>query len=97
VDGLEVHRLSKLIEIRKLAAVDLLWLGSRIVLLEYALGIASPLALGVLSVRVGLSHRPEVSVGQVVMGVWLMGIAAITSPCSSTVRRDRFACVPASM
>ena len=39
----------KVIEIRKLAAVDMAWLGRRLILTEYALGVILPLALGALS------------------------------------------------
>lgn len=64
-----------MISIRKLAAVDMAWLGARVILAEYALGIVLPLALGALSLRSGLSSEARVG-WQVVMGVWLVGIAA---------------------
>ncbi len=64
-----------LIEIRKLAAVDLAWLGARIIVGEYALGIVLPLALGCLSLRAGFA-LPDVWNRQTVFGVWLVAIAA---------------------
>ena len=63
------------IQIRKLAAVDMLWLGKRVVLIEYALGVVLPLALGVLSVQKGLSQHDPTGF-QMIMGVWLVAIAA---------------------
>ena len=65
-----------MIEVRKLAAVDMAWLGGRIVLAEYALGIVLPVALGLLSLRAGLTQRPDPSVWQVALGIWLVTIAA---------------------
>jgi hypothetical protein len=61
------------IEIRKLAAVDMVFLGPRIVLWEYALGVLGPAALGVLSLVVGLRHQ---SWGQAAAGLWLLAIGA---------------------
>ena len=55
----------KLIEIRKLAAVDMAWLGPRVVLAEYAMGIILPLALGLFTLRST----------QTLLGVWLVTIA----------------------
>lgn len=64
-----------MIDIRKLAAVDMVWLGTRLILAEYGLGIVLPLILGLLSIRSGL-FRPIHSTWQAVMGVWLVSIAA---------------------
>jgi hypothetical protein len=64
-----------LIEVRKLAAVDMVWLGTRVIVAEYALGVVLPLALGSWSLHVGLSHRPHPSTWQVAMGSWLVTIA----------------------
>ena len=57
-----------MINIRKLAAIDMAWLGSRVILAEYALGIVLPLFLGLVSVRGAGGER--------VLGLWLIGIAA---------------------
>ena len=56
----------KLIEVKKLAAVDMVWLGARIITLEYFLGIVLPLGLGLLSL----------DRGQKLIGFWLVTIAA---------------------
>ena len=55
-----------MIEIRKLAAVDMAWLGARFVIPEYVVGIILPAILGVLSLRSGAD----------LLGLWLIGIAA---------------------
>jgi len=65
--------MSRLIEVRKLAAVDMAWLGARVILAEYAAGVLLPLALGVLSLRTGLRGASSV---QFLLGVWLLAIAA---------------------
>lgn len=65
----------RLIEVRKLAAVDMAWLGPRIVIVEYALGVIFPLVLGLLSARAGLT-QPEPGNWQTMFGIWLVTIAA---------------------
>ena len=66
---------SKLIEIRKLAAVDMAWLGSKIIIAEYALGVILPLVLGVFTLRSTLSSPTSVT-WQTALGIWLVTIAA---------------------
>jgi hypothetical protein len=64
-----------MINIRKLAAVDMLWLGTRIIVTEYAVGIVLPLILGFLSVRASLLGL--VIIGwEAALGFWLVTIAA---------------------
>jgi hypothetical protein len=63
-----------MIEIRKLAAVDMAWLGARVIVAEYALGILLPGALGLLSLRAGLL-APVHSDWEIAMGIWLASIA----------------------
>ena len=65
-----------MIEVRKLAAIDMVWLGARVILAEYALGVVLPLALGWRSLHVGLSYRPDPSPWQVATGIWIVTIAA---------------------
>jgi hypothetical protein len=65
----------RLIEIRKLAAVDMAWLGARVIVVEYALGVVLPLALGCLSFRAGLAQSDPWN-WQTVFGIWLITIAA---------------------
>ncbi len=63
-----------MINIRKLAAVDMAWLGTRVILAEYGLGIVVPLALGAWSLRPVLSGQAAIG-WQAVLGGWLVGIA----------------------
>jgi hypothetical protein len=51
------------------------WLGTRIILAEYALGIFLPLLLGLLSIRSGL-FSPVFSTWEAASGFWLVSIAA---------------------
>jgi len=57
------------IQIRKLAAVDLAHLGPRLILAEFGLGILGPAALGILSVV--RSH----SLGGTLFGLYLIALA----------------------
>ena len=64
-----------MINIRKLAAVDMAWLGTRVIVVEYALGVILPFILGFLSLRSGL-RDPNISNWQTILGIWLVTIAA---------------------
>ena len=64
-----------MIKIRKLAAVDMAWLGIRVVVAEYALGVILPLFLGILSIRSGLLS-PVVPNWETILGFWLVAISA---------------------
>ena len=64
-----------MIEVRKLAAIDMAWLGTRIVVVEYALGVILPLVLGIFSIRAGYA-QPEWSNWQTMLGIWLITISA---------------------
>ena len=72
-----VYLFCRVIEIRKLAAVDLAWLGARIIVPEYVLGVAAPLAFGLVSLAGGL---PSGSWFQIVFGLWLLGIGVNYAP-----------------
>lgn len=63
-----------MIKVRKLAAVDMAWLGTRLILAEYALGIVLPLALGVYFIRAG-GFNAGVWGEETILGLWLIGIA----------------------
>jgi hypothetical protein len=63
-----VSRGEIMINIRKLAAVDMAGLGTRVIVVEYALGILLPLILGVISIRSGLKGPAG---WQAVSGFWL--------------------------
>jgi hypothetical protein len=67
--------MARLIEIRKLAAVDMVWLGTRIIVAEYACGVVLPLALGVLTLHHAWSDGQPFSL-QRLLGWWLIGISA---------------------
>jgi hypothetical protein len=64
-----------MISIRKLAAVDMAWLGARVIVAEYAVGVVLPLILGLISIRSGLSG-PATPGWETVLGFWLVAIAA---------------------
>ena len=66
----------RLIEVRKLAALDMAWLGTRLVLAEYALGVVLPAALGTLSLGLGVARHAELYQWPVLGGIWLLTIAA---------------------
>ena len=66
----------RLIEVRKLAALDMAGLGTRLVLAEYALGIVLAAALGTLSLGWGIAHDAELYQWPVLGGIWLLTIAA---------------------
>lgn len=63
-----------MINIRKLAAVDMALNGTRFILWEFALGVVLPLILGLLSIRAGLMQSSPVN-WESAMGFWLVGIA----------------------
>ena len=65
-----------LIEVRKLAALDMAWLGTRLVLAEYALGVVLPAALGTLFLGLGLARHAQLYHWLVLGGIWLLTIAA---------------------
>ena len=62
-----------MIDVRKLAAIDLHFLGPRIILAEFGLGVPIMLALGILSLRVGLLRTH--ALWQIVLGVYLLLLA----------------------
>ena len=70
-----IYEMHGLIQIRKLAAVDMAWLGSRVIVVEYLAGIVLPLALGVLTLRSTLSSF-TLFTWQTLLGIWLVTIAA---------------------
>jgi hypothetical protein len=62
-----------MINVRKLAAIDLHFLGPKIILAEFGLGVPVMLALGILSLRVGLFRTH--AVWQIVLGIYLLLLA----------------------
>jgi len=51
------------------------WLGTQVIVVEYALGVILPLCLGLLSIRSGLLGSAPVG-WETVLGFWLISIAA---------------------
>ena len=64
-----------MINIRKLAAVDMALHGARVIVAEFALGIVIPLVLGLISIRAVLFAVVQ-SGWATALGFWLIGIAA---------------------
>jgi hypothetical protein len=58
-----------MLDIRKLAAIDLEFLGPKVILTEFGLGLAGSLALGILTLRAGI-HRFH-SARMIVFGFYL--------------------------
>jgi hypothetical protein len=63
-----------MIDIRKLAALDMTLHGTRFIIAEFAVGIVLPLIFGFFSLRAGLSGTVQVP-RQIVLGLWLIGVA----------------------
>jgi hypothetical protein len=59
-----------MINVRRLAALDLQFLGPKIILTEFGLGVLGPIALGILTMRAGL-HRFH-SARMMAFGVYLL-------------------------
>jgi len=62
------------IEIRKLAALDMAFNGVRFILIEFALGVVLPLALGFITIRPLLYHGTAQPGWETALGFWLIGI-----------------------
>jgi hypothetical protein len=58
------------IDVRKLAAIDLYFVGPKIILTEFGLGVPVMLGLGIVSLRAGLSHIH--AIWQIVLGAYLL-------------------------
>jgi len=59
-----------LAELRKLAAIDIVFLGYKLTFIEYAVGVFFSLALGLFVLFRGHSH------GQVALGIYILCLAA---------------------
>jgi hypothetical protein len=66
--------MSRLIDVRKLVAVDMAVLGSQVSVSAFALGIVLPFLFGVFSLVLNFMH-PTTSGWQVALGFWLVFIA----------------------
>lgn len=65
--------LRAVINVRKLAAIDLYFLGPKIILAEFGLGVPVMFALGILSLRVGLLRTH--AAWQIALGAYLLLLA----------------------
>ena len=63
------------INIRKLAALDIAFHGPKFILIEFALGVFGCAALGLFSLYFGLLHGPNHSLFATIMGCFLLWIA----------------------
>lgn len=63
-----------MIDIRKLAAMDMALHGTRLITAEYAIGVVFPLVLGLLSIRSILVAGARIG-WQLLAVAWLVGIA----------------------
>lgn len=63
----------RMIQVRKLVAVELIFLGPKIVFAEYGFAVVVGLAIGVLSLRVGLLRTH--AAWQVLLGIYLLFLA----------------------
>jgi hypothetical protein len=66
---------STVIDIRKLAALDIAFHGPKFILIEFALGVFGCAALGLFSLYFGLLRGPDHSLFAVFLGCFLLWIA----------------------
>lgn len=64
-----------IINVRKLAALDIVFHGPTFILIEFALGVFGCAALGLFSIYFGLFHGPDHSPFAVFMGCFLLWVA----------------------
>lgn len=70
-----MRKSGRVINVRKLAALDIVFHGPTFILIEFGLGIFGCAALGLFSLYFGLFHRPDPSLFAVLMGCFLLWIA----------------------
>src|SRR5262252_2722946 len=63
------------INIRKLAALDIAFHGPKFILIEFALGVFGCAALGLFSIYFGIFHSPNHSLFVAAMGCFLLWVA----------------------
>ena len=66
---------SNIINVRKLAALDIAFLGPKFILAEFALGVFMCAIFGVFSIYVGLFKGPDHSLFMIILGCCLLWIA----------------------
>jgi hypothetical protein len=65
----------RMINVRKLAALDIVFHGPTFTLIEFALGVFVCAALGLFSMYFGLFHGPDHSLHAIILGCFLLWIA----------------------
>lgn len=66
-------KLLRMIQVRKLVAIELAFLGPRFILAEYAVAVIGGLGLGILTLRAGLMRTH--AVWQTALGIYLVFLA----------------------
>jgi hypothetical protein len=66
---------ARFIDVRKLAALDIVFHGPKFILIEFALGVFGCAALGLFSTYYGLFHGPDHSLSAIILGCYLLGVA----------------------
>jgi len=61
-----------MLDVRKLAAIDLSFLGPKIILVEFGLGAAGLVALGLLSLRAGIQRERGATF--IAWGIYMLGV-----------------------
>src|SRR5215469_10608878 len=64
-----------IINVRKLAALDIVFHGPKFILIEFGLGVFGCAALGLFSIYFGLFHGPNQSLFAAIMGCFLLWVA----------------------
>ncbi len=65
----------RIINVRKLAALDIAFHGPRFILIEFALGVFGCAALGLFSIYFGFFHGPNRSLFAAILGCFLLWVA----------------------
>jgi len=65
----------RVINVRKLAALDIVLHGPRFILIEFGLGVLGCAVLGLFSMHYGLFNGPDHSLFAILIGCFLLGIA----------------------
>jgi hypothetical protein len=77
-----------MIQVRKLVAIELAFLGPRLILAEYAIAVVGGAGLGLLSLRVGLIRTH--ALWQILLGIYLLFLAltyAVLLVCAISMAR----------
>jgi len=64
-----------MINVRKLAALDIVFRGPKFILIEFGLGVFGCAALGLFSIYFGLFHGPNHSLFTTILGCFLLWVA----------------------